>query len=303
LIVPTQRSEAEGPLVSVVVPCFNYARFLEECIGSVVAQTYPNWEAIVVDDASTVGDATAEIEKLSDPRIRLIRHEVNQGPAVSRNTGIRESHGDLVLPVDADDALHASYLEKLAPWLSANPEHDAVFPDFEMFGGRTDRIHYELRDTRALLTVQWIPGAGTLFRRSVFERVGGYFEDARCAGNEDWDFWLSVADACGLQVGHVSEPLYRYRAHPGSLSIRLHANDHVTRELMYGRHRALFDSYGLGNAFRAEGYRRSTLAALERRDRTRAARLAAKGLAISPLVFTRGMAGLAGSWIARWSPG
>ena len=277
------------PLVTIVVPCFNYARFLDECVGSVVAQTYPDWEAVVVDDHSTEGDVAAELDKFADARIRLVRNPENRGVAASRNTGVAQGGGDLILPLDADDALHPVFLERLVGWLVEHPKHDAVFSEFELFGAGSGRMMLGLRTTRELLADQWIPGPGTLYRRTLFGRVGGYFEDVRAAGNEDWDFWLGAASEPEFEIGHVPEPLYRYRVHSGSLSQRMRLTDHVTRELVYARRADLFDAHHAGRAFRAEGYRRSTLAELSRRHPLRATRYAVHGLVLSPRTYVRGM--------------
>jgi glycosyltransferase involved in cell wall biosynthesis len=276
------------PLVTIVVPCFNYARFLDECVGSVVAQTYPDWEAVVVDDHSTEGDVAAELDKFADARIQLVRHPENKGLAASRNTGIRRGTGELVLPLDADDALDPMYLERLAGWLVEHPDHDAVFSEFELFGAGSGRMMLGLRTTNELLADQWIPGPGTLYRRTLFDQVGGYFEELR-AGNEDWDFWLGAASQPEFKVGHVPEPLYRYRVHPGSMSQRQRLTEQATRELLYSRHAELFDSHRAGRSFRAEGYRRSTLAELSRRHPLRATRHAVHGLVLSPGTYVRGM--------------
>lgn len=275
------------PLVSVAIPCFNYAHYLNDCLCSVVAQTYANWEAIVVDDKSTEGDVGFELARFPDPRIRLIRHSINRGLATTRNTAIRGSNGELVLPLDADDKLDPLYLETLTGWLTKNPTYDAVFSDFELFEASSERMRFTVRTTEELLTEQWIPGPGTLYRRSLFDAVNGYFDDLR-AGNEDWDFWLAAA-ANGLHVGHVPQPLYHYRRHSGSLSSDQRLTEHATRELIYKRHQRLFDQHGLGRAFRAEGYRRSMLAEASRRNFWRAVTLAMGGLSLSPVSFIHTM--------------
>ena len=273
------------PLVSIVIPCYNYAQYLEECLASVREQTYPHWEAVVVDDASVEGDPAAVVAATPDPRIRYVRHTHNQGLAAARNTGIRATTGEFVLPLDSDDRLAPRYLEKLGALLNDRPDYNAVFPDFHTFGASEGTIHYRVRDTRALLLDQWIPGPGSLFLRTLWQQVGGYWDPLR-AGNEDWDFWLGAAEH-GLQVGHLAEPLYYYRQHGDSMAIRQQYTEYQTRDLLYGRHRALFDRFGLGRAFRAEGYRRSAVSAWQRSERNRALALAAQGFRLAPWRFTQ----------------
>ena len=273
------------PLITIVVPCYNYAHYLAECIESVLAQTVSTWELIIVDDASTSGNPEAVVTQYPDPRIHFLRHAQNRGLPATRNTGIRHGNGALVLPMDGDDKLAPTYLEHTANRLADDLTLTAAFPDFYAFDAYDGMISYRLQDTRALLLNQWIPGPGTLFRRSLWEQVGGYYEELR-TGNEDWDFWLSVAEQ-GLHVGHIAAPLYYYRQHANSLATRQRSVEHATREVVYHRHQALFDQFGLGGAFRAEGYRRSCHVAWRNREQWHAIRLAARGLRLAPAAFLR----------------
>lgn len=113
-------------------------------------------------------------------------------------------------------------------------------------------------------------------RRSLWASLGGYCEATELSpGNEDWDFWLAAV-AVGIRAIHVAEVLYLYRQYETSMATRLMYYDFQTREFMYRRHRTLFDRYGTGNEFRAEGYQNSALAAWHRGERLRAAYLAAQ---------------------------
>ena len=118
-------------------------------------------------------------------------------------------------------------------------------------------------------------------RRKVWARAGGYCEERVLFGNEDWDFWLA-ASAGGLVAAHVAEPLYRYRRLAGSLSIKLRDNDIGSRELMYRRHRQVFDRYGAGPAFLSEGCVRTALAARARHEWRYALQMAARAYRLSP---------------------
>ncbi len=230
--------------ISIIIPCYNQSQYLTDCLQSVIAQTVTDWEAIVVDDASTDGEAIESIvSSFRDPRIKLIHHEQNRGLAAARNTGIRASDGEYVLPLDADDKLDPCYLEKTFVCLLSHPGYDCVFTNLRLFGVRDDVWRLEVLDVATLLERQWIPGAGALFRKQLWEKTGGYCED-KClrAGNEDWDFWLSVAE-CSLRVAHVPEPLYHYRQHLCSKALSLRYSEHLTREYIYKRHKALFDRY------------------------------------------------------------
>jgi glycosyltransferase involved in cell wall biosynthesis len=265
------------PRVSIVIPCYNQAEFLTDALGSLRAQTEPNWEAIVVDDCSTSGNPEGVVNGLGDLRIRVVSHARNRGLAAARNTGIRRAVGDLVLPLDADDMLAPRYLERMAGALDAHPEANCAFPDFELFGVAVGRWRWDVRSITTLFYRQWLPGPGTLLRRSLWERVGGYCEaEPLRKGNEDWDFWLAAAQ-CGLYALHIPEPLYRYRRHVVSMSIWQQSYEHITRLFMYRRHKAFFDFHRAGSGFKARAYYASSVAAWRGGRPFRAGLLAAHG--------------------------
>lgn len=275
----TAAAEERDPSVSILIPCFNHAPYLGDTLKSLISQSFADWEAIVVDDASTAGDPAAVAADLADPRIRVVRHGRNRGPAAAKNTGYRLARGELLLPLDADDLLHPEFLATCVALLKARPETDCVFADLELFGAETGVWRYGVKDARALTTCQWLPGAGALMRRTVWERAGGYWEERElCPGNEDWDFWLSAMEK-GLSPAHIPEPLYRYRRHSGdvSLSVSLRHDDYRTRVFIYGRHRELFDRFGTGPSFLEAGYLTSARAAWERGEELVSACLAALG--------------------------
>ena len=243
--------------VSVVVPCFNQRGYLRECIESVLAQDFPDWELIVVDDCSTDGDPAEVLTEIGDRRVRLLRHETNRGLGAARNTGFQAATAPLVLPLDADDALAPTFLSTLVPMLDADPELDCAFADFELFGVTTGVRQFDVRSIAALADWQWLPGAGVLMKRELWRRAGGYSEaEVLRLGNEDWDFWLR-AGTVGFRAALFPEPLYRYRQHEESMTLRLVAKDHLTRRHMAREHRAFLEKHGSVRQFVAIGYWRS----------------------------------------------
>ena len=271
------------PLVTVVVPVYNHVDYLEECLASVVAQTERDWELVVVDDGSTQGDIAMIVEGVRDPRIRLLRHVRNRGLAAARNTGMRLAGGEHLLALDADDRLEPTFLAETLRTMRGDGAHNAVFTDFLAFGVRSGRIPFQVRDVRTLLKEQWIPGSGTLFRRSLWDSTGGFCEDeALRPGNEDWDFWLSAAE-CGLRAARVAQPLYWYRQHPDSMVLRLQYHDSRTREFIYRRHQALFDRYRMRRVFLGGGYLVSAKAHWRRHERLRAIGLSLYSFWLAPV--------------------
>ncbi len=270
------------PTFSIVIPCYNQSKYLGDCLGSVLAQTFENWEVIVIDDASTEGNVSASGESFQDRRIRFVRHDRNLGLAATRNTGFRLAQASLVLPLDADDMLTPTYLQKVGAALQDDPDADCAYPDFQLFGLRDDVWHNQVYDAEKMTRGQWIPGPGTLMRRSLWERVGGYCEAPELRpGNEDWDFWLGAVTK-GVRAIYVQEALYLYRRHETSMVTRLKYYDFQTREFMYCRHRALFDRYRTGKEFLAQGFLNSAYAALQRGERSRAAYLATQAWRFLP---------------------
>jgi glycosyltransferase involved in cell wall biosynthesis len=238
-----------------------------------------NWEAIVVDDASTDRELRHVVAEHGDSRVRVIRHGRNRGEGAARNTGFAQARSNLLLPLDADDKLHPEFLSRTTRALEAAlPRANCVFTDFQLFGSSSDRWRNTAdRTLRDMLRAQWIPGPGTLMCHSVWERAGGYSEDQALLGNADWDFWIR-AMAAGARPTHVPLPLYLYRRHQSSLSAQMSADDYRQREHIYLRHRALFDRHGAGGEFRAIGHLNSAMFAWATHERGRAVSLFVHGL-------------------------
>ncbi len=212
--------------VAVVVPCHGYARFLPDAVASVVAQTWRNLRIVIVDDGSP--DDTAEvaaslIERFPERRIDLLRQR-NQGLAAARNNGIRATSSPLVLALDADDRLAPHAIERLVAALGAGD--DVATPLGRTFGDE-DRPLVTRPVTRRRLRAANCLVYASLYRRELFERIGGY--RPRAPGYEDWDFWLSALEL-GARFVHVPEPLFFYRKHGRTMlaasddrAMRLHA--------------------------------------------------------------------------------
>jgi glycosyltransferase involved in cell wall biosynthesis len=242
------------PVCSVIIPCYNQSRFLAECLQSLVEQTLTDWEAVVVDDASSEGDVKAVVEAVHDQRVRFLRHEENKGLASARNSGIGAAETDLILPLDSDDTLAGECLQEFVNFLRVHPECDCVFADLALFGATSGEVRLKLKSNAELCDFQWLPGAGSMYRKALWQRVGGYCESASLrAGNEDWDFYLGAAEA-EFKPAHLNKTLYRYRQSANSMAVRLFANDYVTRKFIYRRHKFLFDRYHKRTMFLGKGY-------------------------------------------------
>ena len=263
--------------VSIVIPCYNHTDFLKDCLNSLTTQTYSNWEAIVVDDNSVDGEPEEVVKYFKDKRIKIVRHEENKGLAAARNTGFKLAQGNLLLSVDADDMLEPGFLHKVITAINESSDANCVFTDFQLFGTKNKRWCNQVKNPEAMTIAQWIPGSGTLMRRTMWESAGGYCEASELRfGNEDWDFWLAAA-AININAVHIPEALYLYRQHPMSMRNNLRYYDYQTREFMYERHNSLFKSFGTGEKFLIQGYINSAREAWLRNERLRAAFLVEQG--------------------------
>ena len=194
--------------VSVIIPCYNHGQFIEEAINSVVNQTYENIEIICIDDGSS--DNSIEIIQnilKSTPNIKLIKQE-NQGVVKARNTAISASNGDYILPLDADDKIAPTYIEKAVDILDKFPEIGIVYCNAEYFGNKTGKWKLPDFDKNEIIFANQIFSCA-LFRKLDFDNAGKYKEYMN-KGLEDWDLWLSFIEN-GLKVYKIDETLFFYR--------------------------------------------------------------------------------------------
>jgi glycosyltransferase involved in cell wall biosynthesis len=203
-------SRAELPSVAVVIPCYNYGRYLAEALRSVLAQTHPADEIVVVDDGSS--DETADVARAFHPQVRLI-HKQNGGLASARNAGARAVSTDLVVFLDADDRLDPAYLERcLSAYVTATGKR-FVYTQWQEFGDSSERSHFPAYDGALLRDVNFIHASALLPRDVVLSNP--YYERIRL-GCEDWDFYLGLHER-GFHGVLVDEPLLQYRKHGTSM--------------------------------------------------------------------------------------
>lgn len=202
--------------VSVVIPTYNYGRFIAEAIRSVLEQSMPPGEIVVVDDGST--DDTESVVRAFGERVKYIQQE-NAGVCAARNRGVAESTGDLIAFLDADDTWEATKLEKQVALFECESEIGLVhcgMQEFDNETGETVRLHLEGGEERVWENLLlWEgpvivgPGGTIVVRRDAFNAVGGF--DTRMKVGEDWDFCYRVARK--FKVGFVPEALVNYRIH------------------------------------------------------------------------------------------
>jgi glycosyltransferase involved in cell wall biosynthesis len=203
------------PLISIVLPTYNGARYLREAIGSCLQQTYPNWELILVDDAST--DETPTIiagYTARDGRITTLRNPVNRKLPGSLNIGFALARGDLVTWTSDDNCYRPEALSEMAAFLEANPSVDLVYADFSVMDDSGATTGEGWAGPVEELPLRNCIGACYLYRRAVHDRLGGYDEDLFLV--EDWDYWLRAS--ASFRLARLRKDLYLYRCHKDSLT-------------------------------------------------------------------------------------
>jgi len=227
------------PQVSVVIPCYNYAHYLGEAVQSVLAQTYQELEIIIVNDGSTdntIGVADKIIAAHPHIRIRLINQANSGQPAASRNKGISEAKGKYILPLDADDMIDPTMVQKMMDILDRNDTVDIVYCDTIRFGDVNNSYHTKEWNLQRLASVNTMNYCA-LFRRKVWDDIGGYRLDC---GYEDWDFWISAAEK-GFKGHRIPEYLFYYRIKQSGRLLLDQQNDARNKAKIVNNHPNLYD--------------------------------------------------------------
>lgn len=183
----------ESPKVSIVTPTFNRAEFIREAVESVLGQTMPDWELLIVDDGST--DTTREVlaPYQTDPRIHYL-YQPNQGQSIARNNALAKARGDCVGFLDSDDLWCADKLERQLALFDKHPDVDIVHGDESMIDEQGQEISREImrrysgRITPQLLADNSVSITTALVRRKCFDEMGGFQASHGVA--DDYDLWL-----------------------------------------------------------------------------------------------------------------
>lgn len=203
------KTEEKNPAISVIIPCYNHGEFLNEAVESVLAQTFRNYEIILVDDGSTDAETLQIFDslKIKYPQIRTI-HQPNGGPSNARNNGIRASRGEYFLPLDSDDTIDPRMLEKCLTVMSVDSKLGFAYT-YTHFFGAVDFIWknpgYNFYD------LLWANQSTVcaLVRKKAWEEAGGY-DESKQNGYEDWEFWINLGKK-GWYGKLIKEPLFNYR--------------------------------------------------------------------------------------------
>lgn len=218
----------ENALVSIIVPCYNQGEYLSEALNSLIAQSYPYWECVIMDDGSTDNSKSIALSFCEkDKRFSYFWQE-NQGLSMTRNNGIKRSHGEYILPLDADDKIHPNYLGLAVEILDHQKDIAIVYSRAELFGARSGEWYLPDFNMDDFMKENCI-FCSAMYRRKDYNRTVGYNPNMK-GGWEDWDFWLSLMENGG-NVYKLPYKLFYYRIKNASMAISLNKSQEIIDSL------------------------------------------------------------------------
>lgn len=197
------------PKVSIIIPCYNQGKYVAEAINSALRQTFKDIEIVCVNDGST--DNSVEIIKSFENKYKnfiFLNNEENRGVIYSRNFAIKNCNGTYILPLDADDIIEPTYVEKAVKILDNNPNIGIVYCKAKIFGNYDKYWNLKPFNKSDILYENCI-FCSAIFRKSDFIKIGGYNNNMKY-GCEDYDLWLSFIEQ-RLEVFQINEILFSYR--------------------------------------------------------------------------------------------
>jgi len=197
------------PRISIIMPVYNMSAYIKEAVDSVILQTFQNWELIIIDDCST-DNSLDIIRKLASKnhKIHIISTKNNTGsPIIPRNMGIAVANGEYIFPLDADDKIAPTCLQKLIDAADAGLG-DVIYPMTAYFGQRTEPFNIPLPHKKNMPATNCVINSA-LYKKSDWEKYGGYDTNMQ-AGYEDWDFWLNFIED-NRHFYRIPETLFYYR--------------------------------------------------------------------------------------------
>lgn len=236
-------------LVSVIMPCFNDGAYIEESIACVWKQTYPSIELIVIDDGSDEKQTIDILERIKDDERCTVVQTAHEGPSGARNAGIRQAKGKYILPLDSDDLIDKTYIEKAVRAIEEKPERGVVYCFADLFGedsGPWNLPPYSfkqmLRDNIVFITA--------LFYREDWAKVGGFNTNMK-HGMEDYDFFIGLLEI-GREIYQIPEVLFHYRIKKKSRTTALMDDLDCVKEMyskIYENHPMFYEKYKMEYAF------------------------------------------------------
>ena len=226
--------------VSIIVPCYNLAQYLDEALQSIYNQTYTDWECIIVDDGSS--DNTKEITQnweSKDSRFVYLYKE-NGGVSSARNLGIEKAKNEFILTLDADDKYELSFLEK-AMKVVLSDEKLGIVSSWGQFFVEDKQLQIFKSNAKSINDFLYYNGVNmgsSLFRKKCWEQVGGYDGNPQ-NGYEDWEFYLRVC-AVGWKVHVIPEVLFFYRQHIISRRKEMNVKENENKKFIFIKNKTIY---------------------------------------------------------------
>lgn len=224
-------------LISIIIPCYNDAEYIEQAVLSALNQTYTNKEVIVVDDGSNA-ETKAVLKKL-EPKITKLITQENKGQSTARNVGINEAKGEYILILDSDDFFEDTFCEKAIQVLLNNNEVKIATCEANLLFSDGSKEVYKPRGGSISNFIYSNGALGTsLFKKEDWQNCGGYDESMR-KGFEDWEFFIRLLKNGGT-VEVINEPLYNYRKRTNSTTSKANTIKYDLQYYIYTKHKALY---------------------------------------------------------------
>lgn len=204
-------------LFSIIVPTYNRADLIGETLETILAQSYSNWEVIIVDNHSTDDTDEAVSKYTSDKRIRYIKHDRNYERARSRNTGLQNATGDFVTFLDSDDFIYPGCLQDAYRFYTENPAVKFFHSLYELVDNNKNHIYsYKFPSLRnpykALASGNFISCIGGFLHKDIYKHIA-FTEDPKMIGSEDYEIWFKVVAQYG--IGRINKVNCGVRQHEG----------------------------------------------------------------------------------------
>jgi glycosyltransferase involved in cell wall biosynthesis len=224
--LPVKTINQKQPLVSVIMPVFNYGKMFQKSIESVFESTYNNLELIIINDGSTDEYVLKKLNSLSEhPNIKII-NQVNSGPSSARNNGIKNSSGEYILPLDSDDMISPDYIQTCVNLLNRNQNLSPIYCDTNHIGEINGIEQRPEWSQERLIQGPFIVNC-SMFTRKAFDECEGYDENMK--GWEDYDLWVRMMQK-GFIGKRIPKPLFSYFHHEKDGTVSTDANKN-TQEL------------------------------------------------------------------------
>lgn len=222
-------SNSSEPLISIIIPTYNHARYLGRALQSIFDQTYGNWEAIIIDNHST-DDTPNVVKKFYDTRVRYFKIHNDGIIAASRNLGVNKADGDWIAFLDSDDWWSADKLEVCSKYLDDNVDlihHDLnIVYDQPSFFRRRITCSRQLKSPTLkdlLIKGNAIVNSTVIVRRKLLAKIGGISEDKNMVASEDYNTWLKIASLTE-KFRYLPKSLGCYQVHSNAVSQKDMAN-------------------------------------------------------------------------------